>query len=1049
LLHQVKRVYRRQTIVIALGILLACCSCTFALNPSLDINQYAHTAWKSGEVLPAGIIKAIAQTPDGYLWLGTEFGVLRFDGVRAVSWEPPAGEHLPTTDIRSLVGARDGRLWIGTFRGLVSWRDGKLTHYPELDGQVIEALLEDREGTIWVAGWAPSAGRLCSIQSGQTQCHGADGRFGYGVTPLYEDRHGTLWVGAMNGLWRWKPGPPTLYPIPDPAERIYALTEIDDGGILVAKRSGITKLKNGKIESYPTPLGVRLQPYRLLRDRDGSIWIGNIVDKGLLHIHDGRTDFFTRGDGLSDQSINALFEDRERNIWVATESGLDRFREYAVYTVSVQQGLSSQGVSSILAAKDGALWLGTADGLNRLNKGEITVYRKRGVRDGSQSSVIAAIPADSKRAVREITDPGLPEQEADTLFEDNQGQIWVGTRSGVAIFTSNRFVPVPSVPSGIVYGITTDGSGNIWISHEQGLLRLNQERVVETVSWADLGRSEPATAVIHDGPEGSLWLGFRNGGVAHLNGGQSRASYGAAEGLGEGFVQDFYADRSGALWVATEGGLSRIREGRVLTLTNQNGLPCNTVHWMREDDAGSVWLYMACGLIRVARSELDAWTAQPKLTIHGTVFDSSDGVSGHRFTGGYNSNVATAANKLWFCRVGGVSVIDPHNLPINELPPPVHVEQVIADGTTYDRSNGLRLPAGVRDLMFDFTALSFVIPEKVRIRVMLEGQDESWRELINQRRVHYTNLPPRSYRFRVVACNNSGVCNQEGGFLDFSIAPAFYQRTSFRALCVIALLALVFAVYELRVRQLASQFNKTLEARVSERTRIARDLHDTLLQSFQGLLLRFQSVSNVLPGNPQEAKQRLARALDQASDAITEGRNAVQGLRSSAFETNDLASGIIALGQELTGDEPGAATPVIDVVVEGATRNLNPMVRDEAYRIAGEALRNAIQHAEAQHIRIEIRYDRSQFRLRVRDDGKGIDDATLRRGHAGHFGLHGMRERAEIVRGRLEVWSKLDTGTEIELRVPGAVAYGAPVERSWFSKIFSGRIRKSESTEHE
>ncbi|HEX6650764.1 MAG TPA: two-component regulator propeller domain-containing protein, partial [Pyrinomonadaceae bacterium] len=821
-----------------------------------------------------------------------------------------------------------------------------------------------------------------------------------------------------------------------------------DGGILVAKRTGITKLKNGKTEAYPTPVGVRFQPYRLLRDRDGSIWIGDIVDKGLLHIHDGRTDFFTRGDGLSDQSINAFFEDRERNIWVATESGLDRFREYAVSSVSVQQGLSSQGVFAILAAKDGALWLGTADGLNRLNKGEITVYRKRSVRDGSQSSFTAAIPADSQRAVREITDPGLPEQKAETLFEDNQGQIWVGTRSGVAIFRSNRFIPVPSVPSGIVYGITTDGSGNIWISHEQALLRLNQEHVVETVSWADLGRSEPATAVMHDGPPGSLWLGFRDGGVIHLNGGQSRASYGAAEGLGEGFVHGFYADRGGALWVTTDGGLSRINEGRILTLTHQNGLPCNTVDWMTEDDAGSVWLYMACGLIRVARSELDAWAAQPKLTIHGRVFDSSDGVSGHRFTGGYNANVATAADsKLWFCRVGGVSVIDPHNLPINELPPPVHVEQVIADGTTYDRSNGLRLPAGVRDLMFDFTALSFVIPEKVRIRVKLEGQDEDWRELINQRRVHYTNLPPRSYRFRVVACNNSGVCNDEGDFLDFSIAPAFYQRTSFRALCVIALLGLVFAIYELRVRQLARQFNKTLEARVSERTRIARDLHDTLLQSFQGLLLRFQSVSNVLPANPNEAKLRLNRALDQAAEAITEGRNAVQGLRSSAVETNDLAAGIIALGQELTGDEPGAAAPVIDVVVEGATRNLNPMVRDEAYRIAGEALRNAIRHAQARHISIEIRYDRPQFRLRVRDDGKGIDEATLRGGHAGHFGLHGMRERAEIVRGRLEVWSKLDSGTEIDLSVPRAVAYGAPVEPSWFSKVFFGKTRKNESTE--
>jgi signal transduction histidine kinase len=259
---------------------------------------------------------------------------------------------------------------------------------------------------------------------------------------------------------------------------------------------------------------------------------------------------------------------------------------------------------------------------------------------------------------------------------------------------------------------------------------------------------------------------------------------------------------------------------------------------------------------------------------------------------------------LWFLRVGGVSVLDPHHLASNKIPPPVHIEQVTADGKNYVVSNGLRLPAGVSDLLFDFTALSFVAPEKVRIRVKLEGQDKDWRELVNQRRVHYTNLAPRVYRFRVIACNNSGVCNEEGQFLDFSIAPAFYQRTSFYVLCVVAFLVLLFVVYRLRVRQLAGHFNRTLEARVSERTRIARDLHDTLLQSYQGLLLRFQSASKLLPDRPVEAKSRLDNAIDQAAAAITEGRDAVQGLRSSAFETNDLANAITVIAQELTSSSP-------------------------------------------------------------------------------------------------------------------------------------------------
>ena len=529
---------------------------------------------------------------------------------------------------------------------------------------------------------------------------------------------------------------------------------------------------------------------------------------------------------------------------MATAEGLDRFRDFAIPTFSDLQGFSSGGIFSVLTAKDGSLWLGTSDGLNRWNKGQITNYRYRGfggVRGGSPvSGLTAGREADSRGTVREITDSGLPDK-AHSLFQDARGRMWVGTPSGVAFLKADRFVPVASVPYGIVFSFTDDSAGNVWVSHQEGLFHLFQERVVERIPWARLGRRQPASALLHDAVQGGLWLGFRDGGVAYFKDGQLRTSYSGVEGLGEGMVRGFYIDGHGTLWVPTEGGLSRIKDGHILTLTSQNGLPCNTVHWMMEDDAQSVWLYLACGLVRVGRSELEAWTSHPKQTIQVTVFDSSDGVSSHRFPGAHNSVVAKSADgKLWFVRPGGVSVIDPHHLPFNKLPPPVHIEQITADRQDHTRRRtGLRLPPLIRDLQIDYTALSFVAPEKNRFRVCSKGTTATGRTSARGRQAFYTEprlrarIASASWRATTAACGT-----KTGATLDFSIAPAYYQTRWFKALVAAGAFALLWAGYRARVRQVARQFyQRRLDERVNERTRIARELHDTLLQSFHGLLL--------------------------------------------------------------------------------------------------------------------------------------------------------------------------------------------------------------------
>jgi len=966
---------RRTQWIVRLAVMLGCCTCAFALDHSLDISQYAHTAWRVRDGFAKGFIYAIVQTPDGYLWLGTEFGLLRFDGVRAVAWTPPNGQ-LPSNNIPTLLVTQDGNFWIGTTKGLASWKDGKLTSYSELNGSRISALLEDRTGTVWVATGEPRI-------------------FGENVGPINPDPAGKFWVGLEKGSGKWKPGRPESLEMPGNDYGLSLLGDREKSALLASSDRRVPGPANWQGSKAP----------QVLRDRDGGVWVGT-PDRGLIHFHQGRKDVFSEADGLSGDTVTALLQDQEGNIWAVTTNGIDRFREYAVSNISIKQGLSSINSVSIVGAKDGSVWVSTYNGLNRWKDGRIDVL----LRPGSSQH------------------PGAPEGVPYSLFEDSGGRLWFSTVLEFGYLRNDRFVPVSEVPGGRVVSMAEVPSGHLWLAKEDyGLFHLFQGHLVEKIRWTALGHNDHASVVVADASQHGVWLGFSGGGVSYFVDGAIRKSYSAADGLGAGRVNSLRFGPRGALWVATENGLSRIKNDHVTTLTTRNGIPCDTVQWSMDDTDHFIWVYTACGLVRIPRAEMDAWVDDPSKSVQATLLDVSEGVRTHSYVSVVQDVTKASDGRIWYVAYDGVSVIDPPHIPFNKIPPPVHIEQVTADGKTYEAENGLRLPAGVRNLAIDYTALSLVAPEKVRFRYKLEGQNGNWHEVVNDREVQYTDLPPGDYHFRVLACNNSGVWNEEGALLDFSIAPAYYQTTWFRLALVVLFLALLWAAYMFRVRHLAMQFNRTLEARVSERTRIARDLHDTLLQSFQGLLLRFQSVAKLLPGRPDEAKQRLDNAIQQAAEAITEGRDAVQGLRSSAFETNDLATAIVAIAEELKKDSAVGESPVVDLEIEGAPRGLNPVVRDEAYRIAGEALRNAFRHAQARRITVEIRYDKRHFRLRVRDDGKGIDEEALQRQSSGHFGLPGMRERAEIVGGRLEVWSKPNSGTQAELSIPGNIAYhGGP-----------------------
>ena len=464
----------RQSDGVIAGVRIALCTLTvllwslpaLALDSPLDVSHYAHNAWTFRSRFLNGAVYAIAQTRDGYLWLGTQSGVARFDGVRVAPLVLPRGQELPSTAVGSLLAARDGTLWIGTFDGLASWNNGRLTEYPALTHQTVLALVEGRDGTVWAGGFGSPTGKLCAIRSGNARCYGDDGSLGAAVASLYEDADGSLWVGAATGVWRWNAGSPTRY-LERPVPNSQAFTQGDHGAGAMVAVDSIYQLAGGNFVNYPlqgapSPLTART----LLRDRHGGLWIGTQAH-GIVHSYEGKTFLFTQADGLTSDLVVALFEDREGTIWVATPNGLDQFRESPVGSLSVNAGLSSTTTTSILAARDGSIWIGTADGLNRWKDGRMRIYRTR-------------------------SDPGLPDDSIQSLFEDESGRIWVSGFRGLAVFENGRFTAVPSVPAGIVHAIASDNHGGLWLSmwlaaDDYGLVHLAGGKIIEQAPWGKIG----------------------------------------------------------------------------------------------------------------------------------------------------------------------------------------------------------------------------------------------------------------------------------------------------------------------------------------------------------------------------------------------------------------------------------------------------------------------------------------------------------------------------------------------------------------------------------
>ena len=1016
---------------VALGIVLsAYLVCSFldvgtvhALDPNKRLTQYLHNSWgiQDGSA-PAGI-SAIAQTSDGYLWLASDSqGLYRFDGVRFLPWTLYANGKTIST-IVNVYGDHAGGLWALGVREIVHVKGGKVTSHFNLDGlEQFQQMSEDPDGSLWVVrgGSAVSDAPICRITEIAVKCFGKSD--GVPISPadsLLADGKGGFWVGGQTALIHWHDGVSETYPVEALKSNagqhgIVCLARGSEGvlwvGIAAEGRGlGLLQLNQGALKPFVTPTfdGSKVVVSAMVLDRNGNLWLGT-VGKGIFRIRGNVVDHYQRVEGLSGDTILDLFEDREGLIWAVTTNGIDSFRDPRVTTFSAREGLGADAASGVLAGRDGTIWVANAGSLDQIKKGTVS-----SIRTGNR----------------------LPGHQVTYMLEDRTGKLWVGVDDGLYLLKNGRFRRLPEPnhqPLGMVVGMAEDIDGNVWAEcagNPRKLVRIRDFQVRQEFAESQI---PPGHSLAAD-PHGGIWIGTRTGDIALFRNGVLATKFPLNPG-GDPFNREIVPEADGSILAASQNGLVEWSQGNAHRLTTKNGLPCNSVMSFIKDKENRWWLHTGCGVVQFSDSELQRWRDDPEAAIQTRVYDVLDGA---RPTGGPSFNPAALSSdgRVWFATGFVIEMIDPSGLSAAAPPARTQIESVTVDRKQFEATAQLNIAPHSRDLRIDYTSPTFLIPQRVEFRYRLDGYDREWKDAGTRRQAFYTDLPPGNYSFRVVARNSDGVWNENAAKLDFVVVPAYYQTNWFRALCLAAFLGLLWGMYQLRVQQLARQFSMTLETRVSERTRIARELHDTLLQSFQGLLLRFQTVSNLLPGG--EVKQKLDSAIGQAAQAITEGRDAVQGLRSSTVVANDLAVAIRTLGEELAANQASPNSADFHVGVEGSPRDLHPILRDEVYRISGEALRNAFKHAGARRIEVELRYDDRGLRLRVRDDGKGIDPKLLAGdGQSGHYGLHGMRERANVAGGKLDVWSKVDAGTEVELTIPASAAYTSPTVRgrSWWPR---------------
>ena len=963
---------------VVLAVLLGLAGDAQALDPQRAPSQYVLTTWGARD-LSSSSVQALLQTRDRYVWLGTNTGLVRFDGARLVVFDHRRTPGFEDGGVSSLAEGADGSLYVGTTAGVVMrYHQGAFTRLAVPAGTgYVSALSSTRGDALWVGAHGRPVTRW---RSGDLRVF-TQQRVSSPLA-IAEDAQGAIWVGTPGeGLFRFADGDFTRQ-----------APEIDT-----------------------------VQALRF--DRRGALWIG--TPHGLFWLHEGTLRRFSRDDGLSNDDISALLEDGHGNLWIGTAGGgLNRLQQGRFSRFTAREGLTNDHVRSLLEDHEGNLWVGTTDGLNCLSEGRfITWGGREGLRDPAVTAVAEAAGGGvwigmNSGSVARLQDGrlehfelpgGVGRDRVISLEETRDGVLWAALDDGRLFRVVGRAVtevyPKPAGDEAKVRMVSEDEQGPLFFLGGLGWARLQSGRMLPLAEPPRIGYVH----VTYRDPSGTFWLGTSSGLVRQR--GREQRIFGPRDGLPRHRVRSLAGEPDGSLWIASSGGLVYFKDEVMRTVTTAQGLPENYLRLLLDDGQGHLWIASAGYIFRVGKRELHELLEGKISQLAPVIFDTSDGLRATEAALSNSPGFRARDGRLWFATAQGVSVVDPALVSADAPAPPVRIESVTVDGS---RAILPEYRPGRGEVTIEYTALAFRSWSKLAFRHRLEGLDSDWVSAENRRTAYYSTLPPGDYRFLVMASNRDGVWTGAPTTLAFSIRPPFYQTPPFYAACLAGALGLVFAVHRLRLRQIHARLTTVID----ERTRIARELHDTLAQGLAGLGLQIDAALGILPQEPAllRVRRQLEQGLSMVRASLAEVRRSIWVLRAqTARDASGLASSLSESLAQLTTD----AGIGLSVEVSGEPGPVAPDLERSLLRIAHEAVTNAVRHAGAHTIAIGLHFDRDHLRLRVRDDGRGFDpEASPLKVRSDHFGLVGISERARSLGGELRLESRPGQGTEIDCRLP-------------------------------